>query len=237
MRQLNLLLLPSSTSIFEQLQLEEALLRTSKENWLLLNSGSSPAIVMGISAKEEEVINFENLEKNPIPLIRRYSGGGTVVVDADTLFISWIIQKKEELCHPFPKSIMEWSVQFLPFSLQENDYVLNNKKVGGNAQSIVREAFVHHTTLLWDFQPNLMALLKLPPKMPEYREKRSHLDFITTLNPYFLSKEVFFETFLAEVQKVFHVEEKANSLALNYLNVPHRKSTVLYSVKLTAQIN
>ena len=36
--------------ILKQLQIEEALLRATSDNWCLLNNGSSqPAIVMGIS--------------------------------------------------------------------------------------------------------------------------------------------------------------------------------------------
>ncbi|NGX54212.1 MAG: hypothetical protein K1000chlam4_00937, partial [Chlamydiae bacterium] len=41
----------SGLPIFEQLQLEEALLRADEGNWCLINSGVPPAIVMGISAK------------------------------------------------------------------------------------------------------------------------------------------------------------------------------------------
>lgn len=40
----------SRMPIIQQLRLEEALLRTSKENWMILNDGCiQPAIVMGIS--------------------------------------------------------------------------------------------------------------------------------------------------------------------------------------------
>ncbi len=37
--------------ILEQLRLEEALLRADDRNWILINRGSPPAIVMGISGK------------------------------------------------------------------------------------------------------------------------------------------------------------------------------------------
>ena len=82
-----------NVSIFEQLQLEEALLRADTRNVCIINEGSSPAIVMGISGKAEELIDLEKLEQNPIPVIKRYSGGGTVVVDPNTLFVSFICNK------------------------------------------------------------------------------------------------------------------------------------------------
>jgi lipoate-protein ligase A len=52
------------------------------------------------------------------------------------------------------------------------DYVFGAHKFGGNAQSITKGRWVHHTSLLWDFQPANMHLLKFPPKSPEYRQVR-----------------------------------------------------------------
>ena len=43
-------------SILEQLKMEEALLRAGTGNWCLVNEGASPAIVIGISGKTEELI-------------------------------------------------------------------------------------------------------------------------------------------------------------------------------------
>ena len=56
------------------------------------------------------------------------------------------------------------------FGLRENDYCLGAAKVGGNAQALSRGRFVHHTSFLWDYRPDAMALLQHPPKAPEYRE-------------------------------------------------------------------
>jgi lipoate-protein ligase A len=50
------------------------------------------------------------------------------------------------------------------------DYVFNNHKFGGNAQSIIKDRFLHHTSFLWDYQDPRMALLKLPRKAPTYRQ-------------------------------------------------------------------
>ena len=57
---LNLVRLPSSVSLFEQLCLEEALLRTDGRNWCLFRRGTDPpTIVMGISGVAEKLINVE----------------------------------------------------------------------------------------------------------------------------------------------------------------------------------
>lgn len=174
--------------------MEEALLRTHEDNWVILNEGSPPAVVMGLSTHPSSVIEEEAYKKNPVPIIRRYSGGGTVVVDDSTLFVSFIFRHDFGF-DPYPANIMEWTAKLyephLPFTLQENDYTLGNLKVGGNAQYIRKNRWSHHTTFLWDYDPSLMSLLKHPPKMPAYREDRPHSDFITTLKNH-LSKEKFF---------------------------------------------
>jgi hypothetical protein len=42
--------------IYEQLQIEEALLRSTKQNWFILNDGAnSPAVVMGVSGFVHQV--------------------------------------------------------------------------------------------------------------------------------------------------------------------------------------
>lgn len=61
------------------------------------------------------------------------------------------------------------------------DYVFDDVKFGGNAQAITKGRFVHHTSFLWDFSPDRMALLKHPAKAPEYRRGRDHTAFITPL--------------------------------------------------------
>ena len=59
--------------IQDQLLLEEALLRKTDKNWCILNHGSPPRIVMGISGKPHDLINMSKIVEDPIPLIKRYS--------------------------------------------------------------------------------------------------------------------------------------------------------------------
>ena len=67
------------------------------------------------------------------------------------------------------------------FALREHDYCLSDLKVGGNAQTISRDRWVHHTSFLWSFSEARMGLLRLPEKRPEYRRDRPHGEFLTTL--------------------------------------------------------
>ncbi len=49
-------------------------------------------------------------KESRLSLIRRYSGGGTVVVDHNTLFVSFIMQSSALMEIPsYPRPIMRWS--------------------------------------------------------------------------------------------------------------------------------
>ncbi|PIN24253.1 hypothetical protein CDL12_03020 [Handroanthus impetiginosus] len=180
--------------ILQQLHLEERLLRTSSNNWCIINDGTiNPTVVMGVSGKPEELLEIESVLRDEIPVIRRFTGGGTVIVDQGTIFVTFICNKDAiPGLQSYPRPIMSWSSMIYKkvlqgigdFSLHENDYVLGNRKFGGNAQSITKNRWVHHTSFLWDYEINNMAYLKLPKRAPEYRKARGHLDFICRMKDY-----------------------------------------------------
>lgn len=185
-------------SILEQLRMEESLLHNSQENILLINEGTTPAIVVGISGKVEELIDTKKALH--LPIIRRFSGGGTVIVDGNTLFITFICKADLHPSKPFPETVMRWSEELykpvfdgLDYRLRENDYVIGEKKCGGNAQSFKKERYLHHTSWLWDFEEEKMDLLLHPKKTPTYRAGRVHADFLCKLKDFFESKEQFTE--------------------------------------------
>ncbi|KAD5507872.1 hypothetical protein R6Q59_031427 [Mikania micrantha] len=190
--------------ILQQLEIEECLLRTSSDNWCIINDGTDkPNIVMGISGKPAELVEIKPVLEDKIPIIRRFTGGGTVIVDHGTIFVSFICNKDVVDVQPYPRPIMSWSSLIYSqvfqgiadFSLRENDYVFGLRKFGGNAQSITKNRWIHHTSFLWDFETHNMSYLKLPQRAPEYRLARDHLDFICPMKDYisrsdFISKAI-----------------------------------------------
>lgn len=174
-----------NTSIDKQLRLEEQLLREDSRNFCLINTGSPPAIVMGISGKAEALVHLDQLP-NSIPLLRRFSGGGTVVVDENTVFVTFICNKGDHDFPAYPEPILRWAESVLApatkgLQLRENDFVIGERKCGGNALYIKKDRWLIHTSFLWDYDPNRMALLKHPAKTPKYRQGRSHEEFICRL--------------------------------------------------------
>lgn len=223
-------------SILKQLQIEEALLRTDIRNWCLINTGAAPSIVMGISGDEKVLINKTLFDEKPVPIIRRFSGGGTVFINEETMFVTFICNSEELNIPSFPEHIFQWSEKvYKPvfqegqFKLQENDYVMDDKKFGGNAQYLCKNRWLHHTSLLFNFDLSQMEYLNFPKKVPHYREKRSHEDFLCKLNTYFPSKEALQSKIETSLQNQFQLKMTNVNELENLLAKPHRKSTKLVS--------
>lgn len=299
----------SGISIHERLCIEEALLRhdSKKRCWAILgthepfhnrlistrtfedtNGGGEAdsknencAIILGIGGKPEKLLNLQHVKEDNVLCIKRFTGGGTVVVDDSSLFTTFI-GRTDILSDvkPYPRDIMQWSSDEIfqnvfeglnldvssskseqqqnkkkgksslvidtkscgfqadssgkllsfpntssssskishlknnpapEFSLRENDYVLNlEKKMGGNAQTIAKDGWLHHTSFLWDYDEDFMKrYLQLPSKRPDYRKDKSHDDFLVKLKTHYevLGRDSFLEKVKAVVEEKFEVVE------------------------------
>lgn len=221
----------NNTPILTQLRIEEALLRADDRNWCIINDGSPEAIVLGISGNLERLVDLDRLEERSIPLIKRFSGGGTVFVDPDTVFVTFICNEDFAKIPSHPRAIMNWIADFyyaiLPgqnFRLCENDYVLGNRKFGGNAQYIRKKRWLHHSSLLWDYDPVNMEMLKMPERMPEYRKKRRHSDFLCCLKKIFPCRQQLKDKI---IEKLGHHSLETVASIDHILLRPHRQSTGL----------
>ena len=224
-------------NILEQLRYEELLLRNTKDNWFIFNYGTTvPTIVLGLSGKVIELVNIERVREDKIPMVRRYTGGGTVIVDKNTVFSTLIMNSSDAKTQPYPREIMNRSDKHIyqrvfsdlikekgiQFALREHDYVLNDVKCGGNAQTITKDRWVHHTSFLWDYSLNNMNYLALPKKRPQYRGDRNHNDFLTKLNKFIDNIDTFhlqIVTALSDEYEVKTVDENdLNQIIRNILN-------------------
>lgn len=224
--------------IFEQLQLEEALMRAGQSNFCLINHNSPQAIVMGISGKTDELINPQHYKHMPVPIIRRFSGGGCVLVGPETLFLSFIFNRVDVDIGTCPKKLLEWTETLLQpafgdigFKVRENDYVIVDKKFGGNAQYFTKDRWLHHTSLLWDYSAEEMKVLKMPPKMPDYRQMREHDHFLCRLNQHFSTKQQFFDKVKMALAKQCHVVPTTIEELLPHTLKDHRKATEFVEFK------
>ena len=198
-------LAPGHLSLMEQLCLEEALFRGDARSWCVLAHGdprpaAPPTVVLGVAGELARLVHVPAAAARGATALRRFTGGGTVVVDGGTLFASFVMNKRDAAADAplFPREVMRWSAGvYAPvfertfgggggagggFSLREHDYCWGDRKVGGNAQSVSRDRWVHHTSFLWDFDARNMLLLRMPERRPEYRRDRGHADFLVPMS-------------------------------------------------------
>lgn len=191
---------------------------------------------MGISGKKEKLFCVESAKKRSIPIIKRFSGGGAVVVDENTLFVSFILNQEmleASFKHPFNhQGVMQWSKDFYAnvfqdksFDLLENDYVFADKKFGGNAQYFQKNRGVHHTSFLWDYKNENMQLLLMPERRPEYRQERRHQDFLICLKEKYQSLQKLEKKILKTLKGFFELEKIEEEELQKISKRPHRKST------------
>ncbi|XP_020260830.1 uncharacterized protein LOC109837132 isoform X2 [Asparagus officinalis] len=125
---------------------EERLLRTSSDNWFIVNDGTiHPAIVMGLSGKLSELVELKHVLHDSIPVIKRFTGGGTVIVDDRTIFAALICNKVDvPRVQLYPRPIMSWTGKlyeevfcgFGNFHLCENGVLLRGEVPNLKAASI-----------------------------------------------------------------------------------------------------
>jgi len=149
-------------------------------------------VILGRGASVADDIFLDRCRKDNIKIIQRMSGGGTVLLGKGCLNYSLILpyDKNPELLNI--KSSYKYildniaavfckkgiSLLYQPTS----DLTLGNKKVSGNAQARRKNFFLHHGTLLYNFDIDRVGFyLKEPKKAPEYRNGRHHKDFLANL--------------------------------------------------------
>jgi len=151
-------------------------------------------IVLGRIGKEREDVKIDEARKDQVLVLRRSSGGGTVLQGRGCLNYSLILSKeKDPQIADLRKSyqiilgkviavLKQLGVdsEFCPIS--DIALVENHKKISGNAQKRSKKFILHHGTILYDFDlKKIEQYLTIPKDIPKYRQGRSHLDFITNV--------------------------------------------------------
>lgn len=146
-------------------------------------------VVMGRSGRTREECALSNCREDGVKVLRRISGGGTVLQGKGCLNFSAVLSYSRndaykniascyagimgDLREGFRERGLE--AEFLPIS----DLALKGRKFSGNAQARKRRYFLHHGTILYDMDMGkIERYLKHPPKEPDYRAGRAHVDFL-----------------------------------------------------------
>jgi len=151
--------------------------------------GGPPAVVMGSSERPQQVVDVEACARLGVDVLKRSTGGGSVLQTSDVLNYSLVTPAPARLdlkagFRPGIDLICAILEAFGVAGKREgiSDIAVEDRKISGNAQARRWKALLVHGTLLVDFDHDLAeTVLKHPPREPAYRRERNHRDFLVTL--------------------------------------------------------
>ena len=204
----------------ENLALDEALLDSAEagelgDEVLRLWEPAQPMVAIGRSSRVAEEVDVEACRHRNVPILRRSSGGAAIVTGPGCLMYSVVLRydgrqhlRLIDEAHYHVLGIIASAVTTLvPGVVQcgTSDLAIGSRKFSGNSLRCKREHLLYHGTLLYDFDLTLISrLLKTPPRMPAYRDGKSHAEFVINLG---LSRE----RLAAEVKQAFDATEELDS--------------------------
>jgi len=156
-----------TTNPYLNLAIEEYLLKNSDEEYFLLWQ-NEPTVVIGKNQNAFAEINIEYTKKHGIHIARRITGGGAVYHDLGNLNYSYISNKKgsdinfEKFSRPVIEALLEMGIDAELSG--RNDIMIGEKKISGNAQTHFENRVLHHGTLLYDSDLDVLSSALLVDK-------------------------------------------------------------------------
>ena len=190
-------------------------------------------VVLGYSSSIHSDVHLQYCLQSAFPVLRRCSGGGTVVQGPGCLNYTLILPIRE----PGPlmtirgtnnhvltlhRDALERVISATIRVQGSSDLTFGSMKFSGNAQRRTARHVLFHGTFLLDFDISILQrVLPLPSKQPSYRGSRSHQDFLTNLH---------IESTLLK-QVLCHAWNATKELHAVPLEETHRLATTKYSTK------
>jgi lipoate---protein ligase len=151
-------------------------------------------VVVGYANRVETEVNVDFCRQNGIPILRRCTGGGTVLQGPGCLNYSLLVH----FAATGPLStitsanahILDRHCEALSDLLHaqvdregQTDLAIGGVKFSGNAQRRRKNSLLFHGSFLLNFDLELIAkTLPFPSRQPDYRRQRSHTEFLRNLN-------------------------------------------------------
>jgi lipoate-protein ligase A len=181
----------------ENLALDEALLEEAEASGgpretLRLWESQRPLVVIGRSSRIEVEVRRDQCEGLRIPVLRRISGGAAIIAGSGCLMYALVLSyrlrpslRAIDAAHRFVLGTIAAALGRLVPGVERqatSDLAIAGQKFSGNSVRCKRDHMLYHGTLLYDFPLELIArLLTMPPRQPDYRQKRGHESFVTNL--------------------------------------------------------
>lgn len=185
----------------ENLALDEALLdavEAGAPEVLRTWESPDPVVVVGRASRLALEVDETACQQARVPILRRTSGGAAIVAGPGCLMYALVLRRSQHPplaslagTHPYVLERLCQALDPLAQGVRRrgiSDLALGPLKFSGNSLRVRRHALLYHGTLLYDFPlQHISSFLRMPPRQPDYRQQRSHDEFLTNLG---LSAEV-----------------------------------------------
>jgi lipoate-protein ligase A len=145
----------------------------------------SPVVVLGSNGSVADDVDADACRADGVPIRRRCSGGGTVLLGPGSLCFSLVLSYDRDPAlrgipssYRFILSRVAAAVDGRATVEGTADVAVAGRKISGNAQRRLSRFVLHHGTILTGLDRRLMGrYLREPPRRPDYRGPRTHGEF------------------------------------------------------------
>jgi lipoate-protein ligase A len=150
------------------------------------------AVVLGAGCALADDVDEVACRADGVPILRRASGGGTVLLGPGCLCYSLVLAYARGPALREVTPSYEWILGRVRAALDgllprieqagTSDLADSGLKFSGNAQQRKRDHLLHHGTLLYNFDLSRVGrYLRAPERQPDYRGRRDHAAFLRNL--------------------------------------------------------
>ncbi|RYZ50664.1 MAG: hypothetical protein EOP07_22580 [Proteobacteria bacterium] len=151
-----------------------------------------PVVVLGRSNKRGTEADRERCDRDGIEILKRLGGGGTVILHEQCLVVSCGLWVKDYYKNDlYFKNLNQALIDVFQSQIPNADFtqrgysdvVLGSKKLVGTSLFRSRNYLLYQASILVDPRIDLMeTYLRHPSAEPDYRQGRSHRDFVMGLS-------------------------------------------------------
>lgn len=214
----------------ENLEIEESILNSSSPlTGILRLWQNEPCVVIGKFQNEEYEVNASYVREKGIPVIRRFTGGGTVYNDLgnlnitfckgrdDFIFSSYFIEEGRGIAGIISGALKDFVKENIEVD-KRNAIFVNRKKVSGSSIAVTKDKFFYHASVLVNSDlTELKRVIKWEESYPDgtgyfVKSNRSEVANLSNFSKN-ISIERIKERIIKKFEKVFDLEaEKSSSI-------------------------
>ncbi len=175
---------------------------------------NDPAVIVGINQNTLQEVNLAYTENNGVKVVRRLTGGGAVYHDGGNLCYTVIApyEENENNYIKFTAPVIEYLNELgvkAEFS-GRNDITVDGQKISGNAQTVYNGRIMHHGTILFNSDMEVLTRALNPSKLKvESKGIKSIRARVTNVSDHLKNKIT-----IEEFKK--GLEEKFKKIAIEY---------------------